>query len=41
MDSKKRDKMKNSLNTTQSVLYDREFRKADRAGGFTEKKGRR
>lgn len=29
MDKKKRDKAKNALSSTQEVLYQREFRKAD------------
>lgn len=33
MDKKKRDKAKNALSSTQEVLYQREFRKADRAAG--------
>ncbi|RST72342.1 YfhE family protein [Siminovitchia acidinfaciens] len=33
-------KAKNKLSATQEVLYQREFKRADQAGGFTEK-GRR
>ncbi|MDQ0220864.1 YfhE family protein [Peribacillus cavernae] len=40
MDQKRKEKMKNTLSSTQAVLYAREFKNADRAGGFTEKKGR-
>ncbi|MEH6941904.1 YfhE family protein [Bacillus sp. JJ722] len=38
MDKKKKEKMKNKLTTTQEVLYGREFRMADRAGGFDGQK---
>lgn len=38
LDKKKKDKMKNKLTTTQEVLYGREFRMADRAGGFGDHK---
>ncbi|PGB02150.1 YfhE family protein [Bacillus toyonensis] len=37
MDKKKRDKAKNTLSSTQEVLYQREFRKADRAAGYLSK----
>lgn len=37
MDKKKRDKAKNTLSSTQEVLYQREFRKADRAAGYQSK----
>lgn len=37
MDNKKRDKAKNALSSTQEVLYQREFRKADRAAGYRSK----
>ncbi|MFS0645978.1 YfhE family protein [Siminovitchia sp. 179-K 8D1 HS] len=30
-------KSKNKLSTTQEVLYQREFKRADRAGGYVEK----
>ena len=38
MDKKKRDKMKNRLNSTQEVLYSKEFNHADRAGGYDKKR---
>lgn len=38
MDKKKRDKMRNRLNSTQEVLYSKEFHHADRAGGYDKKK---
>lgn len=41
MVNKKTDKLKSNLTTTQQVLYSHEFKNADRAGGFTEKKARR
>lgn len=37
MDKKKRDKAKNTLSSTQEVLYQREFQKADRAAGYHSK----
>ncbi|MGR5995543.1 YfhE family protein [Bacillus cereus] len=37
MDKKKRDKAKNTLSSTQEVLYQREFQKADRATGYRSK----
>ncbi|MGR6002455.1 YfhE family protein [Bacillus cereus] len=37
MDKKKRDKAKNTLSSTQEVLYQREFQKADRARGYRSK----
>jgi hypothetical protein len=40
MDYKKKEKMKSTLTSTQAVLYAREFKNADRAAGFTEKRGR-
>ncbi|MFJ7746296.1 YfhE family protein [Peribacillus sp. NPDC097295] len=39
--AKKTDKEKSTLTSMQAVTYSREFRQADRAGGFTEKKSRR
>lgn len=39
MDKKKRENMKKSLTTTQEVMYQREFKRADRAGGFNGPKG--
>lgn len=41
MVNKKADKIKSNLTTTQQVLYSHEFKQADRAGGFGEKKARR
>ena len=40
MEKKKRDKMKNTLSSAQEVNYQREFKMADRAGGYTEKRSR-
>lgn len=37
MDKKKRDKTKNTLSSTQEVLYQREFKRADRAAGYKQK----
>ena len=37
MDKKKKKKKKNALSSTQEVLYQREFRKADRAAGYRSK----
>ncbi|WP_416829033.1 YfhE family protein [Ectobacillus polymachus] len=34
MDKKKREKMRNKLSATQEVLYQREFKRADRVAGF-------
>ncbi|MBO0999486.1 YfhE family protein [Bacillus sp. SD075] len=39
--SKKHEKEKSNLTSTQAILYAREFKNADRAAGFTEKKSRR
>ncbi|MGE7186006.1 YfhE family protein [Peribacillus sp. NPDC006672] len=39
--SKKHEKVKSNLTSTQAILYAREFRNADRAGGFIEKRPRR
>ncbi|MFD6209899.1 MULTISPECIES: YfhE family protein [unclassified Peribacillus] len=39
--SKKHEKEKSNLTSTQAILYAREFKSADRAGGFSEKKSRR
>ncbi|MCU9614638.1 YfhE family protein [Caldibacillus lycopersici] len=36
MDRKKRDKMKNSLKKAQEVIYGRDFKRANRAGGYKE-----
>ena len=41
MVNKKADKIKSNLTTTQQVLYSREFKHADRVGGFSEKEARR
>ncbi|WP_373887797.1 YfhE family protein [Mesobacillus jeotgali] len=38
MDKKKRDTTKNTLSSMQEVTYSREFKKADRAGGYTNGK---
>lgn len=38
VDKKKKEQIKNKLNTTQEVLYAREFKMADRAGGYTSKR---
>ena len=42
MGEKKKDKnrTKYSLTSTQEVLYQREFKMADRAGGFSDRKTR-
>ncbi|EIJ82074.1 hypothetical protein PB1_04020 [Bacillus methanolicus PB1] len=37
MEKKKREKMKSTLSSAQEVTYKREFKMADRAGGFTER----
>ncbi|MEH7457163.1 YfhE family protein [Bacillus pseudomycoides] len=37
MDKKKREKLRNTLSGTQEVLYQREFKKADRAAGYRPK----
>ncbi|MDM5357159.1 YfhE family protein [Peribacillus sp. RS7] len=39
--SKKHEKVKSNLTSTQAVIYAREFKNADRAGGFNERKSRR
>lgn len=39
-DKRKRDKSKSTLNSAQEVSYSRDFKMADQAGGFTEKKAR-
>ncbi|MFD6439191.1 YfhE family protein [Peribacillus sp. NPDC060186] len=38
---KKQEKEKSTLTSTQAIHYSREFKNADRAGGFNEKKSRR
>ncbi|WP_141434366.1 YfhE family protein [Bacillus sp. 03113] len=40
MEKKKRDKMKRKLSSMQEVLYTREFKLADQAAGFSDKKTR-
>jgi hypothetical protein len=40
MDKKKRDKMKSTLTSAQEVNYQREFKMADRAAEYTEKRSR-
>ncbi|WP_019242940.1 MULTISPECIES: YfhE family protein [Bacillus] len=37
MEKKKKEKIKKKLRSTQEVLYAREFKKADQAGGFSQK----
>lgn len=37
MNKKSKEEIKNKLNTTQEVLYGRDFRMADRAAGYTKK----
>ncbi|SFC85205.1 YfhE-like protein [Bacillus sp. OV322] len=41
MEAKKKDRTKSTLTSTQAVLYAREFKHADRAGGFDVKRGKR
>lgn len=36
-DKKKRDKSKSTLSSMQEVTYSREFKNADRAGGYVSK----
>jgi hypothetical protein len=38
VDKKKKDKIKNKLRSTQEVLYSKEFRRADQAGGYEKKR---
>lgn len=38
MDKKKREQMKNPLNKAQEVNYGRDFRRANRAGGYSNTK---
>ncbi|MBD8071220.1 YfhE family protein [Bacillus sp. PS06] len=40
MKEKRRDKSKSTLSSSQEVTYSREFKMADRAGGYTEKRSR-
>ncbi|KYG25948.1 YfhE family protein [Bacillus gaemokensis] len=37
MDKRKREKARNTLSSTQEVLYQKEFKKADRAAGYHPK----
>ncbi|ABS20789.1 YfhE family protein [Bacillus cytotoxicus] len=37
MDKKKREKARNTLSSTQEVLYQREFKRADRVAGYRPK----
>ncbi|MGG2067301.1 MULTISPECIES: YfhE family protein [unclassified Bacillus (in: firmicutes)] len=37
MDKKRREKSRNTLSSTQEVLYQREFKRADRAAGYKPK----
>ncbi|MFE8700578.1 YfhE family protein [Cytobacillus sp. FJAT-54145] len=39
-DKKRKDKSKSTLSSMQEVTYSREFKLADQAGGFSEKKSR-
>ncbi|MDZ5474566.1 YfhE family protein [Bacillus sp. 31A1R] len=39
-DKKKKDKSKSTLSSMQEVTYSREFKMADRAGGFVPKNSR-
>ncbi|ANB56556.1 yfhE-like family protein [Anoxybacillus sp. B7M1] len=39
-EKRKREKTKNTLSSAQEVIYSREFKLADRAGGYTAKKAR-
>jgi hypothetical protein len=41
MEKKKRDKIKSTLTSMQAVTYNHEFKMADRAGGFMDRKGRK
>ncbi|WP_210367377.1 YfhE family protein [Bacillus sp. REN3] len=38
MEKKKREQTKNTLSSMQEVTYSREFKKADRAGGYIGKR---
>lgn len=40
MDKKSKDKSKSTLSSMQEVVYSREFKLADQAGGFTKKKSK-
>ncbi|MBD3108737.1 YfhE family protein [Bacillus sp. AGMB 02131] len=37
MDKKKREKMRSTMKKAQEVVYNREFKSANRAGGFKNK----
>lgn len=37
MEKKKRERKKRFLTSAQEIIYGREFKKADRAGGFSSK----
>lgn len=39
-DKKRREKTKRTLSSTQEVLYQHEFKLADRAGGYSDKRAR-
>jgi hypothetical protein len=39
-EKKKRDKTKSTLSSAQEISYTRDFKMADQAGGYTEKKAR-
>ena len=39
-DKKKREKTKSTLSSAQGVTYARDFKRADQAGGFTDKHAR-
>lgn len=39
-DKKRKEKVKNSLSSMQEVTYSREFKMADRAAGYTDRKSR-
>ncbi|KIQ94446.1 hypothetical protein LH47_01479 [Anoxybacillus thermarum] len=39
-DKKKREKTKSTLSSAQEVTYARDFKRADQAGGFTDKHAR-
>lgn len=39
-EKKRKERNRSTLTSTQEVLYNREFKMADRAGGFLERKSR-
>lgn len=41
MPKKKVEKFKTTLSSMQAVTYNRDFKMADRAGGFTDRKGKK